>query len=189
MWTATVEQYMKIRYLTAAGVIAAMVAMAGCQPDDTWDDDAGTTTDTWGDDRTGTEAGRAPPPGTADGAQQTWEYDPQNQETEQVGQQRETGQYAETEQGTMGAGATTDREGMGQQPGGEADVDMTEFAALDTDATGTITEEQWVPEAVGGVEFSEVDRDGDGVVTREEFRQHFMEDGAGAGAGGPGTQQ
>lgn len=172
---------MKIRYLTAAGVLAAMVALAGCQPDDTWDDEPATT-DTW--DQT-EQPEQMPPPGTADGAEQTWQYDPQTEQTETVGQQSEQeqqpGQLAETEQ----QGMDQEQQAMGAEGG---DVDMTEFAALDTDASGAITEEQWVPEAVGGVEFSEVDRDGDGEVTREEFRQHFMEEG-GAGAGSQGMQQ
>jgi hypothetical protein len=177
MWTATVEHFMKIRYLTVAGIIAAMVALAGCETDDTWDDDPATT-DTW-DDQTRTEPERAPPAGTAAGAEQTWEYDPETQQTERA------------DTGVTGTEPTTPQERtMDRQPtDGAADVDMTEFSALDTDATGTLTEEQWVPEAVGGVEFDEVDRDGDGTVTREEFREYFIE-GPGAGLGAQqGTTQ
>jgi hypothetical protein len=158
---------MKIRYLTAAGLVAAMVALAGCGTDDTWDDDPATT-DTW-DDQTRTEPAREPtttqPATPAGQAEQTWEYDPETQRTEPAGQV-----------------AGTDPMAPDRPTDGTADVDMTEFSALDTDATGTLTEEQWVPEAVGGVEFDEVDRDGDGVVTREEFRAYFV-DGAGAQQG------
>jgi hypothetical protein len=168
---------MKIRYLTAASVFAAMVAVAGCGgSDDTWDDRT-TTTDTW-DDQTRTEPTTTQPATPAGRADQTWQYDPDTEQTEPVGT---TGGVVGTQRDPATDPMTPDTQRTAP------DVDMTEFAALDTDASGSLTEEQWVPEALGGVEFSEVDRDGDGIVTREEFRQHFVE-GGGAGAGESASQ-
>jgi hypothetical protein len=181
-----VEHFMTIKYLMAAGFIAAMLALAGCGTDDTWDDDPATT-DTW-DDQTRTQPERAPA-GTADGAEQTWQYDPETQQTEPAGQPQtgQAGQTGVTSPGT-GTGMTGEQPRTGEAETG--DVGMTEFSALDTDATGTLTEEQWVPEAVGGVEFDEVDQDGDGIVTREEFRAHFIDGQAGPGRGAQeGTTQ
>lgn len=168
---------MNIKYVTVASVFAAMLALGACgTDDDTWDDT--TTTDTWDDQ---------PPPRTepqptqpqttqpqtgapADRADQTWEYD-----ADADGMERRDDQ-------TVGTQDTMRDDRMAQN----GDVGMTEFAALDTDASGELTQEQWVAEAVGGVEFDEVDQDGDGVVTREEFRQYFLE---GEGGGRQDTLQ
>jgi hypothetical protein len=61
---------------------------------------------------------------------------------------------------------------------GEADgsvaagsINMTEFAALDTDSNGMLAEQEWQNKPVEGIEFSDLDQDGSGNVDREEFRQ------------------
>ncbi|MFU8817647.1 MAG: hypothetical protein ACNA7W_20055 [Pseudomonadales bacterium] len=151
---------MNIKFLTAAGLFAAMVALAGCETeDDTWETEPAPA-DRWEqqpEPQTQPQPQtRTEPTAPADRAEQTWEYDAEADGMEQ-----------RNDQTAMGPGA--------QPEGQQQDVDMTEFAALDTDASGELTEEQWVPEAVGGVQFDEVDQDGDGVVTREEFREYFME--------------
>ena len=159
---------MNIKYLTAASVFAAMLALGGCEvEDDTWDDDPAPA-DRWDDQpppRTDPQPQpqtRTEPAAPADRADQTWQYDADADGMEQRNDQTAMGQ-----------------EGQQQHD----DVGMTEFAALDTDASGELTEEQWVPEAVGGVQFDEVDQDGDGIVTRQEFREYFME-----GEGAEGQQ-
>ena len=154
---------MKMRYVTAAGAFAAALAVAGCGTDEGIDAE---DTYTYSDEQEITEPAE---PMTGEGEDADYEYD-----------QPEDFAGAETgEGGDQMAGETTAGEAMGGE-----DVQMTEFAALDTNADGEIGEQEWQSDAVGGTEFDEADIDGDGIIDPEEFRQ-----AAGSGASVPQSPQ
>jgi hypothetical protein len=155
---------MKIRYWITAGFMAGLLALVGCGTED----DAYTVNESYEDegmmeDETAFEDPMAP----SERADETL-----GAEDEGVFGAEDEG-LAAGDEGMMG-----DEDTMGM----DQEVDMTEFAALDTDSDGALTEQEWQPDAMEA-EFSEADADGDGMVTEEEFQNVAAAGGNGMSMG------
>lgn len=170
---------MHIRRLTALTALAAMGALAGCEGGGESYDTADETAYQQEDTAPAPESSTTPPADT--GSETAGTEDPLGQESQDPFADQGAGTGTETAD-TTGEGTSTTTSGQETGTAGQ-DVQMTEFAALDTDSDGEITESEWQPDALEGMEFQDIDEDSDGAINRQEFRQ------AAATAGGQESGQ
>ncbi len=168
---------MHIRLLSAVATLAAMGVLAGCGPNGQNNNDTGQTS-----------AGQPVPPPEQSMPNPVPNQPPASEPSGSMAGSSQPGTSQSGGSSSMGA----ENQPMGQGAGANGQGQMapsTEFAAMDTDADGTLDQSEWQPNAAHGMDFDQVDADSSGSIDPQEFKQAIGPGSAGSGASGAGAGQ